>query len=70
MEYSVWLNRRDLSGVDLVVSDSQGGLIDAVRLRFQGATWQRRQTHLSANISDATPEALEGGVHRRAQTIF
>ncbi len=70
MEYFVWLKGRGLAGVDLVVSDSHGGLVNAVRLQFQGATWQRCQTHLSANISDATPKALQDEVHRRVRTIF
>jgi putative transposase len=70
MEYFVWLKGRGLAGVDLVVSDSHGGLVNAVRLQFQGATWQRCQTHLSANISDATPKALQETVHRRVRAIF
>ncbi|HEY7095071.1 MAG TPA: IS256 family transposase [Ktedonobacterales bacterium] len=70
MEYFVWLKSRGLSGVDLVVSDSHGGLVNAVRLQFQGATWQRCQTHLSANVSDATPKALQDDLHRRVRAIF
>ena len=70
IEYFVWLKGRGLSGVDLVVSDSHGGLVNAVRLQFQGASWQRCQTHLSANVSDATPKALQEEVHRRVRAIF
>jgi putative transposase len=70
MEYFVWLKGRGLSGVDLVVSDSHGGLVNAVRLQFQGATWQRCQTHLSANVSDAAPKALQEALHRRVRAIF
>jgi putative transposase len=70
VEYFVWLKGRGLSGVDLVVSDHHGGLVNAVRLQFQGATWQRCQTHLSANITDATPKALQDEVHRRVRAIF
>jgi putative transposase len=70
VEYFVWLKGRGLSGVDLVVSDHHSGLVNAVRLQFQGATWQRCQTHLSANISDATPKALQEEVHRRVRAIF
>ncbi len=72
-DYFVWLKGRGLSGVDLVVSDSHGGLVNAVRLQFQGATWQRCQTHLSANVSDtlhATPKVLQEEVHRRVRAIF
>jgi putative transposase len=70
MEYFVWLKGRGLSGVDLIVSDSHGGLVNAVRLQFQGASWQRCQTHLSANVSDATPKALQDAVHCRVRAIF
>jgi transposase-like protein len=70
MEYFVWLKSRGLSGVDLVVSDSHGGLVNAVRLQFQGATWQRCQTHLSANVSDAAPKALQEALHRRVRALF
>jgi putative transposase len=69
-DYFVWLKGRGLAGVDLVVSDHHGGLVNAVRLQFPGATWQRCQTHLSANISDATPKALQDEVHRRVRAIF
>lgn len=70
MEYFVWLKGRGLAGVDLVVSDHHGGLVNAVRIQFQGATWQRCQTHLSANVSDATPKTLQEAVHRRVRAIF
>jgi putative transposase len=70
VDYFVWLKGRGLAGVDLVVSDHHGGLVNAVRLQFQGATWQRCQTHLSANVSDATPKALQGEAHRRVRAIF
>ena len=70
VEYFIWLKGRGLAGVDLVVSDHHGGLVNAVRLQFQGATWQRCQTHLSANISDATPKSLQEEAHRRVRAIF
>jgi transposase-like protein len=70
MEFFVWLKGRGLAGVDLVVSDHHGGLVNAIRVQFQGATWQRCQTHLSANISDATPKSLQETVHRRVRAIF
>jgi len=70
VEYFVWLKGRGLSDVDLVVSDAHGGLVNAVRLQFQGASWQRCQTHLSANVSDAAPKALQEALHRRVRAIF
>ncbi len=70
--FFTWLKGRGLSGVDLVVSDHHGGLVNAVQVQFQGATWiwQRCQTHLSANIADATPKALQEEVHTRLRPIF
>jgi transposase-like protein len=70
MEFFTALKGRGLCGVDLVVSDHHGGLVNAVRIQFQGATWQRCQTHLSANVSDATPKPLQEEVHRRVRAIF
>jgi putative transposase len=65
-----WLKGRGLTGVDLVVSDHHGGLVKAIRLQFQGATWQRCQTHLSANVADATPKALQEEVQGRLRALF
>ena len=69
-EFFTWLKGRGLAGVDLVVSDHHGGLVKAVQVQFQGATWQRCQTHLSANIADATPKAVQAEVHARLRPIF
>lgn len=69
-DFFTWLKGRGLGGVDLVVSDHHGGLVKAVQVQFQGATWQRCQTHLSANIADATPKALQEEVHARLRPIF
>jgi putative transposase len=69
-EFFTGLKGRGLSGVDLVVSDHHGGLVNAVRVQFQGATWQRCQTHLSANVADATPKALQDESHARLRPIF
>ncbi len=65
-----WLKRRGLQGVDLVVSDDHGGLVKAVRVQFQGATWQRCQTHLARNVLDAAPKALHDELHARIRAIF
>lgn len=70
IDFFTWLKRRGLKGVDLVVSDHHGGLVHAVQVQFQGVSWQRCQTHLSANIADATPKALQGEVHARLRPIF
>jgi len=58
-EFFSRLKQRGLHGVDLVVSDHHNGLIRAIRQYFQGATWQRCQTHSMRNILDKTPKALQ-----------
>ena len=69
-DFFTWLKERGLSGVDLLVSNHHGGLVKAVRQQFQGATWQRCQTHLSTNIADATPKTLQDEIHARLRPIF
>ncbi len=69
-DFFAWLKGRGLAGVDLVVSDHHGGVVNAIRVQFQGATWQRCQMHLAAHILDATPTALHDGVHARVRAIF
>lgn len=44
------LKERGLKGVDLVVTDHHGGLINAMRKHFQSAAWQRCQVHFIRNI--------------------
>jgi putative transposase len=65
-----WLKSRSLAGVDLVVSDAHGGLVNAVRRHFQGCTWQRCQTHLTRDILDATPKSLRQDVHEYLRALF
>ena len=43
-----WLKGRDLLGTDVVVSDSQAGLVKALKAQFQGCTWQRCRHTLCA----------------------
>jgi putative transposase len=69
-EFFRWLKGRGLQGVDLVVSDNHGGLTSAVRIQFQGASWQRCQMHLSANVSSAAPKAVQEELHARVRAIF
>jgi putative transposase len=70
LEFFAWLKGRGLRGVDLLVSDHHGGLVKAVPQQFQGATWQRCQTHRSANSAAATPKALQEELHARRRPIF
>jgi len=65
-----WLKGRGLRGVDLVVSDDHRGLVKAVQRHFQGASWQRCQTHLIRNVLDACPKALQTELHGRLRLLF
>lgn len=65
-----WLKRRGLAGVDVVVSDAHGGLVNAVRRHFQGASWQRCQTHLTRDILQATPAPLRQELHEHLRALF
>src|SRR5258708_3329692 len=70
MSLFTWLKGRGLAGVDLVVSDHHSGLVNAIQVQFQGATWQRCQTHLSANVADVTPKSLQEEIHGRLHAIL
>ena len=65
-----WLKDRGLSGVDLVVSDDHKGLVRALRRNFQGASWQRCQTHFIPNILNATPKGLQREIKAKVQAIL
>ncbi|MDG0791207.1 IS256 family transposase [Cohnella ginsengisoli] len=64
------LKQRGLHGVDLVISDTHGGLVQAIKHHFQGATWQRCQTHFTRNILDVTPKALQSEIKAALRSIF
>jgi putative transposase len=64
------LKRRSLAGVDLVVSDAHGGLVNAIARHFQGATWQRCQTHLTRDVLEAAPKALRDDLHEHLRSLF
>lgn len=53
------LKERGLKEVRLVTSDNHKGLVQAIHQHFQGASWQRCQTHFSRNMLDKTPKALQ-----------
>ncbi len=64
------LKDRGLTGVELVVSDDHRGLRHAIEQQFQGASWQRCQTHLTRNVMDAAPKAVQSELHSRLRTLF
>ncbi len=69
-EFFSALKERGLTGVDLVVSDNHGGLVNAVKKNFHGATWQRCQTHFSRNVLDKTPKRLQPEIKQCLKEIY
>jgi transposase-like protein len=64
------LKQRGLPGVDLVVSDNHKGLVKALHLHFQTASWQQCQTHLTRNILSACPQSEQVAVHKQLRRLF
>lgn len=64
------LKERGLSGVELVVSDSHGGLVNAMKRNFQGAQWQRCQVHFSRNILGLASRHLRKELGSRLKLVF
>jgi transposase-like protein len=69
-QFFTWLKNRGLKGVDLVVSDDHKGLVKAVMTHFQGASWQRCQTHFVRNVLEACPKSLQKKLHARLRHMF
>lgn len=69
-EFFLSLKERGLSGIDLVVSDNHGGLVNAIKKHFQGASWQRCQTHFSRNVLDKTPKRLQPEIKQCLNEIY
>lgn len=69
-EFFVWLKGRGLRGVEVVVSDQHSGLVKAAQAQFQGAMWQRCQTHFTRNILDATPKQIQAELHSQLRMIW
>ena len=64
------LKERGLKDVRLVTSDNHKGLVNAVRKHFQGASWQRCQTHFSRNVIDSTPKSLQPKIKEDLKNIY
>lgn len=69
-EFFRWLMGRGLHGVDLVVFDHHGGLVNAVKRHFQGVTWQRCQVHFATNILDACPKRFQSALKAKLRLMF
>jgi len=69
-EFFRWLIARGLHGVDLVVSDHHGGLVNAAKRHFQGVAWQRCQVHFMRNIMDACPKRYHDTLKAKLRLMF
>ncbi len=69
-EFFSSLQDRGLKDVHLITSDSHRGLVNAIRKHFQGATWQRCQTHFSRNMLDLTPKALQSELKEHLRKLY
>ena len=53
-----------------VISDSHGGLTQAITKHFQGASWQRCQVHLMRNLLSFSPVKLRSEVAAQAKLVL
>ena len=64
------LKERGIKDVDLVVSDAHTGLVNALRKQFQGAQWQRCQTHFMRNILGSAPRHRRKEIAGKLKLVF
>ena len=57
-EFFKGLKARGLKRIDLAVSDSHEGLVEALKEEFTGSSWQRCQTHFTKNMRDKCPKRI------------
>lgn len=64
------LKARGLTGVQLVISDAHAGLMRAIQVVFQGASWQRCRVHFMRNVLARVPKVAGPMVAAIIRTIF
>jgi transposase-like protein len=64
------LKDRGLESVDMVTSDNHKGLVKAISKHFQGAVWQRCQTHFSRNVLDKAPKKHQPELKQALNRIY
>ena len=65
-----YLKARQLSGVQLVISDAYAGLKQAIAVVFIGASWQRCRLHFMRNVLAVVPKGNAEMVAAAIRTIF
>ncbi len=65
-----YLKIRELSSVELVISDAHAGLVNAIKQCFTGASWQRCQVHLMRNILSQVPKKGSQGFREQVKALF
>ena len=61
---------RGLAGVELVFSDADQGLRDAIATVFGGASWQRCRTHFKTNLLTRVPKRAQPWVATMVRSIY
>ena len=61
---------RDLSGLQLAISDAHPGLKDAIAAVLPGASWQRCRTHFARNLLPRVPKAAQDVVATLLRSRF
>jgi len=64
------LKDRGLESIDLMTSDDHKGLVKAIRKHFQGAVWQRCQTHFSRNVLEKAPKKRQPELKQSLNRIY
>jgi transposase-like protein len=64
------LKDRGLRGVLLVTSDEHQGLVAALRRYFDGACWQRCQTHFQRNVKNLVPRKEQAALAQGLREVF
>jgi len=64
------LRQRGLSGLKLVVSDDNKGLVKAVSKNFMGIFWQRCTFHFMKNVLDIVPRAKRKYLAEDLKAVF
>lgn len=64
------LTARGLSGVRLVISDTNRGLAETIGAALPGAVWQRCHAHYARNLANQVPKSAQSGVATLLRTVF